>query len=115
MGCIVYEIWTGQFLLRYNHKFDNLELERNEYITALQSGKIHGIGSLKYPYQDAPRVTLTERLRRNCPRLIQPISLMTALVRKDRETAGYFLRCETIQGERNMLEREHWNLDNGKT
>ncbi len=114
MGCLLFEIWAGKYLLRYSCNFENsVEREIQEYIKALQNGRICKINLFNYPYDGATRVKLSVRIKNACPRWFILINFMTELRRQDRKIADYFVQCGAIKTMRDRLVQISFKVDNG--
>lgn len=114
MGCVLHEIWTGIYLLRYNSEWEKTcKQPLEEYLRAIQVGRVPGIMGVQEPYIGASRIPLADRVRAGNHGMYPLIQLMI-LPRDRRITAEEILEHGCMESQRAELERNEWKLDNGK-
>lgn len=114
LGCVIFEIWQGTYLLRYSSYCfkKNQENEREEYAKVVSEGRILNIKDLTWPFVDAPRIPLATIVQRS---MIKPCPLVLDMIqpRMDRITIEQVLTSGIMTHLRQELDMKKWNLDEG--
>lgn len=110
-GCVIFEIHTGSYLLKYKFKLDDA-IEKLEYCRAFTEGRIVRMKMEDKPWDNVHRMPLTYRASKagSLSALIQGI----VADRAQRLDAAQVLHHEALALERVKLASQGWKLDNGK-